>query len=284
MPGPISPISGVSGVVQQGYTAQPFADALKRHGGVSDPLHGEIGEQDKPYPWQEFAGPLSRYSPEDAILGIGPEFLTLDSGQVAQDPTGDYTPYGPGLHAGPRVRGFRQDRGPEGTADFLWQSAEAHGTRTNAAEKAKASSNPLQDRWTRFWNIVRGEDLIEPNSHQTGMSAFGVGTNDRTSNPFHKENIYGLHASHRMRRYATGSIPGNYQWMRPGGRPMHKTVAGPARPAFGEGPFSGDNPGDSFNTYGAILAASPTDYVSPPQPFTVPQTQEYVPSNEVPLW
>jgi hypothetical protein len=56
-------------------------------------------------------------------------------------------------------------------------------------------------------------------------------------------------------------------WMTPTGRPLMKTLPGPARPAIGENsPFTGQDLGASFSYNGAILQNVPTEYVAPPQP------------------
>jgi hypothetical protein len=70
------------------------------------------------------------------------------------------------------------------------------------------------------------------------------------------------------RRYAAGHLPGNYMWMRPQGRPLFKTLAGPARPAIGnESPFAGDDLGFAFSyDTGAVLQSTPQEYVPPPSP------------------
>jgi hypothetical protein len=176
------------------------------------------------------------------------------------------------------------DRGPEGNARVLRQSAEAHAVNTNASAEAYASSNPLQDHWTGFWNTVLGEDIVAEGSNQVAFQANGFGVNDRTSNPFRKINPYGLNSSHRMRRYAVGSIPGNYQWMRPGGRPMVKTLAGPARPATGEGPFYGQDIGRDYGIQGAVLMDPATEYQAPPQPYVTPTTQGMESAPVIELW
>jgi hypothetical protein len=97
-------------------------------------------------------------------------------------------------------------------------------------------------------------------------SGFMWGTRDRVQS-MARQNEFGFDSSHRHRRYADAPIPGNYMWLRPGGRPLQKTLAGPARPAIGpESPFSGDDLGFTFGIDGAVLQNVPTEYVSPAQP------------------
>jgi len=87
-----------------------------------------------------------------------------------------------------------------------------------------------------------------------------------------------------MRRFATGSIPGNYMWLKPGGRPLYKTMAGPARPAVGENsPFAGQDPTLAFGTLGGILTDLPAEYEAPPQP-ALAQAMPDVSVPEIGLW
>lgn len=279
MAGP-TPVTGLPRFIAH---IQPEAPPEKVHGGPADPLHGHFGEQAQPYPWEEFAGPHGPYGPaENELLSDLPESQTFAAGTVGQDPTGDLTPYH--THAGPNIRGMEMDRGPEGNARVLQMSALAHGVKTGASRKAFASSNPLEDHWTGFYNPVEGETILNPGNGQVGFQANGFGVNDRTSNPFRKINPFGLNTAHRMRRYATGSIPGNYMWMRPGGRPMVKTVAGPARPATGEGPFYGQDMTRDYGVQGAILMDPATEYQAPPQPYVTPTTQGIESAPAIELW
>jgi hypothetical protein len=268
MAGP-QPITGMSRFVA---TIGPEAPPEKMHGGPVKKAHSSPGEQAQPYPWEEFAGPHGPYGPaENELLSDLPESQTFAAGTVNQDPSGDLTPYR--THAGPNIRGMEMDRGPDGNARVLIQSAIAHGVKTGAARKGIQSSNPLEDQWTGFYNSVPGDDQLPAVPGQVGNQAAGFGVNDHTSNAYAKRNTFGLHASHRYRRYATGSIPGNYMWMRPGGRMMSKTVAGPARPAIGEGPFYGQDMTRDYGIQGVILMDPSTEYVAPPQPYVTPATQ-----------
>jgi hypothetical protein len=105
---------------------------------------------------------------------------------------------------------------------------------------------------------------------QVKNSAGGFGSTDRTGNP-DGVNGYGFQNAHLHRRYATGSVPGNYMWMKPGGRPMVKTTPGPARPPIGDAsPFTGQDLTLSFSTQGAVLANPAGDYEAPPDPYVAP--------------
>jgi hypothetical protein len=273
----------ITGMQRFRAVIQPEAPPESVHGGPSNPLHGHFGEQSQPYPWEEFAGPHGPYGPaENELLSDLPESQTFAAGNITQDPSGDQTPYH--SHAGPMIKGMEMDRGPQGNARVLAQSAQAHAVRTRAALKGIQSSNPLQDHWNGFWNTVEGETILPEVGGQVAYQANGFGVNDRTSNPYHKTNPYGLNASHRMRRYAIGSIPGNYQWMKPGGRPMIKTLAGPSRPATGEGPFSGQDPTQSYGIQGVVLQDPATEYSAPPQPYVTPTTQGQMSAPAIELW
>jgi hypothetical protein len=201
---------------------------------------------------------------------------------MSQDPQGDQTPYR--THAGPRISGMEMDRGPDGNARVLQQSAEAHAVKTNAGARGVRTLPALEDQWNGFWNSVPGDDILPPVPGQVSTVVAGFGVNDRTSNSYAKRNEFGLNMSHRMRRYAAGSVPGNYMWMKPGGRPMVKTSAGPARPASGMGPFQGDDIGQSFGLQGAVLMDPATEYVAPPQVNVVPATQSYSVPDPIELW
>ena len=97
------------------------------------------------------------------------------------------------------------------------------------------------------------------------------------SNTYAKRNQYGFDSAHMRRRYAMSSIPGNFMWMRPKGRPMHRNLPGPARPPIGiDSPFTGDDLGVTFGyDTGAILMDQPQEYVPPPSPNVASQTPTY---------
>lgn len=264
----------IAGVQGFRTVRQPFADAATMQGGTADPLHGQFGEQTQPYPWQEFAGKIGPFGPEIGLLADEPESQTLAAGNMTQSQILDKTPYR--THAGPHIdQPKTDDRLPDGNADYLQRSYDAHSVRTNAPAFPRASSNPQQDSWQGFYSVVPGGDMTTNTNKdgQVGPQAFGFGVNDHVSNDFPKVNAYGYNMAHRHRRYATGSVPGNYMWLKPAGRPLSKTLAGPARPAIGLGPFQGDNPMATFSQHGAILSDPATSYVSPPQPYVTPATE-----------
>jgi hypothetical protein len=257
----VQPVSGHGPNVR--LVVMPYAPPQQMHGGPVKQFHSDPGEQAEPYPWEEWAGPRGPWGPAEADLISQPiEGSTLAAGIMAQDAFGDQTPYR--THGGPTIRGMETSPDPENNARVLMQSYEAHSVNTGASRKARQSSNPLEDQWQGFWSIVPGEHQLPPVPGQVSAQSGGFGANDYVNNAYHKQNPYGLDSSHRHRRYATGSIPGNYMWMRPGGRPMVKTLAGPARPPVGVGPFYGQDPTEAYGIEGAILMRPASEYAAPP--------------------
>lgn len=265
MPGPPQ-LTGIIGF----SNAKPEATPEQIHGGPANPYHELVGEQAVPYPWEAWAGSwgppkAGPFGAENELLGDLPESMTFQAGQLGQDPTGDQTPYR--THAAPNIRGFRTTTSPEDSAERLIESAQVHAVKTNASAgfQYDPTLHAQNDTWQEFYNPVPGEDNLPAVTGIVSAQAGGFGANDHRSNAYAKVNQYNFASSHRYRRYATGSVPGNYMWMQPGQRPMIKTLPGPARPAVGPGPFQGDNIGDTFGLQGAILQQGPTEYVSPPQ-------------------
>lgn len=265
MPGPPQ-LTGIFGYTNKAPEATPE----EVHGGPANPYHELVGEQAEPYPWLAWGGAwgpqqVGPLGAENELLGDEPESMTFQAGYLDQDPTADETPCRG--HGAPVIRGVNTTTSPEDQARRLAQSAAAHAVNTGASRTFQYSPtlHAQNDQWNEFYNPVPGEEQYPPVDARVSMQSFGFGTNDHRSNPMAKVNSYDFATSHRYRRYAAGSIPGNYMWMRPGQRPMVKGLPGPARPAVGPGPFQGDDIGATFGLHGAILQATPTEYVSPPQ-------------------
>jgi len=128
----------------------------------------------------------------------------------------------------------------------------------------------VQDDWEELLETNPGHSDQVPIPGQLMSSSYGYGTRDRVQS-MARQNEFGFDSAHMHRRYATGPIPGNTMWMRPGGRPMRKTLAGPARPAIGpSSPFAGQNLGFNFNPDGAVLQNVPSEYQPPPNPTLQP--------------
>jgi hypothetical protein len=262
-------VNGITGFVNSNPEAPPF----EQQGGPADPLHGNLGEQASPYPWQNV--PMGPYpgsiDPLPGIVGDYPD--TIAAGQLADDPTADQTPAynaAPYPNEGPSSANAEQldVRGrAEGSTRQLLQSAWVHAHNTGASLKKLFyfTYGSKQDQWNDFYNEVPGNDIVPDVPGSVSYQSNGFGVNDHVSNAFHKANAYGFNTSHRHRRYAAGSIPGNTMWMKPGGRPMVRSFTN-LHNFPTSGAFAGDDPGATFGYQGAILEDIPGEYVAPPQP------------------
>lgn len=272
----VQPLSGLQTLAGQQRVIEENAQATpeQRSGNPADPRHGSWGEQAAPYPWQSSLGMGSTHGPyglENGLLDDDYWLSPLPAGDRNQDPTMDRTPYL--THGGPNPRGILSgptpSDGPDAIADQLQQSMALHGIRTNAGVRALVPPQALgvqNDEWTDFYVYNEGDTRLQPMSRQQMSSSFMFGSRDRTQS-FARQNEHGFDTAHMHRRWATGSIPGNSYWMRPGGRVLVKNIPTVARPAIGEdSPFTGDDIFADFNPSGAILMATPSEYVPPPQP------------------
>lgn len=244
----------------------------QRSGGPADQRHGNWGEQAAPYPWESslsLGGSHGPYGPENQLLG-DEWWLTTPAGQESDDITFDRTP---SKRAGPFPKGVASGPVPGATpddiAEQLRQSAAIHSIQTGAGLKALYPVQGLgvqQDEWQEIWYVDPGNSDLVQVPNQMKSSGFLWGTTDRTQS-FAHQNDHGFGSKHMKRRFATGSIPGNTDWMRPGGRPLQKSLPGPSRPPIGvDSPFHGDDLGAAFGVQGAVLQNMPTEYVPPPQP------------------
>jgi hypothetical protein len=277
VPGPTA-LTGLQGFVQ----STPELTPQEQQGGIVNAAHGlAFWEQPSPYPWEsnmagmgsDAAAPIAPY------VGVGHLDDSLPAGHITQDPVGDYAPYR--THAAPHpvmlsgAYGMENQRpnGPGGSSDYLEQSDAVHSVDMNSSAmwEVGPAADPLQDDWTAFYDVERGQsNLTQPTPQMmSGGAPGGFGSRGRETT-YARQNEYGFDSAHMHRRYATGSIPGNYMWMKPGGRPMVKTLPGPARPATGaNSPFSGQDTGVGYypsGNIGGILADPATEYVAPPTP------------------
>lgn len=277
-------LTGLSAIA--GYQTRIDADAQatpeERSGGTADPRHGTIVREGKPYAW-ETPGPVGQQGPdgpENQMLG-DESWFWFPGGDYADDPAMDLTP---SHRAGPWPKGVASGavpgEGPDDISEQLRQSAIIHGIDTNAGARTLRTLPPLNDTWEGFDQTNPGHSDLMPLPKQAMSSGFMWGTTDRTQS-MARQNGHGFDSAHQDRRWATGAIPGNTMWMRPGGRPLAKTLAGPARPAIGPGsPFAGQNLGAAFSIDGAVLQNMPTEYAPPPQPTlanAMPASEDYSP-------
>lgn len=277
----------------RGFNApEPEATAEQVQGGPADPFHGQSGEAAQPYSWQSqlmnYTGMTGPQGPENQLLGNTAELEGLPEGQLGHDKYADLTPYRG--HAAPTTVTLS---GPlpsqyDAINEQLVQAAEIRGTDLGASRSKTLDTlgDVVQDHWNQIWDVSESPELYPAGEkYASGISLFGFANNDRPVNPFRKMNSYGFQYGHHHRRYAAGSIPGNYMWMRPGSRPQIKSLPGPARPAVGkDSPFEGDDLGQSFGIHGAVLVQVPTEYQPPPSPQLAAPISYDEPAPGVPLW
>lgn len=272
-----SPLTGLSALA--GYQVQIDADSQatpeERMGGTADPAHGQYLAEPSIPRGSRIGPPHGPFGPENQLLSD--EFWFMEGGgQPDQDPDFDYTP---NTHAGPWPKGILSgantgDVGPDATASRLAQSYALHSLDKNAKARLQTDrAFALNDEWQTVEQLNPGSDTLQEVPKQAKSGLAGWGTTDRRQS-MERQNEFGFDSAHQHRRFAVGSIPGNTMWMRPGGRPLVKSFAGPARPPIGENsPFTGQDLGQTFGIDGAVLQNVPTEYVPPAQPnLAVPVT------------
>ena len=258
-------LAGYQVVVDENSQATPE----ERMGGPANDAHADYLAQANIPRGSRMGTPVGPLGPENQLLSDSMWFFEA-GGSPDQDPNFDSTP---NTHAGPWPKGvasgpYLGDTGPDAMAARRAQSFELHSDGMNgAAHVVKDRDEALNDQWETVEQTNPGSsDLASGLPNQQRSSGYGWGWRDRSLS-LARQNDFGFDSSHQYRRFATGSIPGNYMWMKPGGRPMAKTLPGPARPAIGvDSPFAGQDLGESFSIDGAILQNTPTEYNPPPQP------------------
>lgn len=291
-------MEGLSGLTAiAGYQSTINADAQatpeQRLGNSADPRHDIPGEQAIPYPWQskstQAASMHGPYGPENQMLGDDWWFFE-SAGMPYENPMMDQTP---SRRAAPWPKGIASGAVPSGDpddiADQLAQSVVIHeaGRKYNAAIGMQRNLDAQQDQWDELSEVNSGDSGLQPLPRQAMSSGFMWGTRSR-EHSMARQNEFGFDSKHMHRRYATGPIPGNTMWLKPGGRPLAKSLPGPARPAVGaDSPFAGDNLGQAFSPNGAILQTVPPEYTAPPQPYlgnALTQTQQATGDDAVVEW
>jgi hypothetical protein len=260
--------------LQQITDDTPEATAEEIHGNPANEFHGHAGEEARPYSWesQQTQAGSHTVSPfesvDDEFYGI------LPAGTLGQDPTAETKPW---THAAPWPKDPIGDGSvhPGNTIRQVTVNAFlrsiVNGGKRNVYSPSLYANN---DSWQEIWEVdPNSTDLTEvPAQMRSGAAPGGRGHTDRTQSNA-RQNSYGFDSRHMHRRFATGHVPGNSLWMRPAGRPLVKSLPGPARPAIGQGsPFQGDNLGAAFSPDGAILTGPATEYTAPPQPYIAPVT------------
>jgi hypothetical protein len=276
----------------RGYNlGEPEAPPEQVHGRVVNPSHGVWGEQAQPYSWQSqlmnYSGHSGPYGSESAMYEDPTGYYGMPAGQLHEDPRADMVPYRG--HAAPTnvtLSGALPSQ-YDAINGQLVQGAENRGTDLGASRKDSLypGGDPRQDHWQEVWDVSVSPELYPVGQPWSDTAQFGIGVNDRITNPLKKVNAFGFDKGHHHRRFAIGSIPGNYMWLRPGGRPEIKSLPGPARPATGEdSPFTGDDLGASFGIQGAVLVQVPSEYQPPPSPQLSKPVNYDEPAPGIPIW
>jgi hypothetical protein len=273
-----------------GYTIDDDqATPEERSGNPADPRHGRVGEQAEPYSWESLQTPGAK-APRIVDDGLVAEnddatYWILGAGHTEELPAGDTAPW---THAGPWPSDPIGDGSvsPDNAIRQLQQNTHLRSQKVGPANPGilKPTDNPLNDAWQEIWEVEPGSDDIPEVSAQmkSAMAPGGRGSTDRRQSHA-KQNEFGFDSSHRHRRYAAGSIPGNYMYLRPAGRPLVKTIAGPAKPPIGaNSQFAGQDVGLAFGTAGAILQTPPNAYGGPPVPYVAPEIDTSLDTGEPP--
>lgn len=289
-------LSGLSGL--QGYeNATPEAPPEKLHGFPVDPRHSQPGEPTPP--GYEYRKPgLSRLVQPGSPTGLPRS--EPQPGMTGDDEWSDYTLPGgmpedlPNFdlaretRAAPWPKGYLNTTDPDQSVLNIQRMAEIHASDRGASlwQDYVPQMDAKQDNWLEIWEINPGAvDLVDVPNQIKGIAIGGFGQRDRTQS-FARQNEYGFDSKHQHRRYAQSPIPGNYMWLNPTGRPLIKSLPGPARPPIGQGsPFEGQDLGLAFAyDNGAILQNAPPEYIAPPQPNLAPPivSQDTVPT--IDLW
>lgn len=272
------PLQGLNGLSYSSYDPQPQASAEQMQGGTVDPGHSGIGPQPEPYPWQipqwgtEIMGP---YGTDSSLVPeyADPASFAAGSTQATEDLEYDYTPYQ--THAAPWPKNPYGDgsTSPDNTAMQLSQSAAIHAVRTNASGRSTyaQSLNPGNDEWVEYASATPGTSLQPQGVPQSvGTTVGGFGSRD-VVNSRAPQNEYGFNAAHLHHRVRTGGVEGNFMWMKPGARPLLRSLPGAMRlPVGAVSPFAGQNVQTAYAPGAGILTQTPPDYTPVPQPTTAP--------------
>lgn len=260
----LTAISGLQTIVDENSQATPE----ERMGGPADPAHANALAEPYIPRGAQLGTQHGPYGPENQLLSD--EYWFFEAGGIPdQDPTYDHTP---SHRAGPWPKGIASgpnlgDVNPDATAMRLEQSYRLHSVDTGAQSRIQVDkAYALNDTWETVEQNNPGSDTLAQIPRQAMSGVNGWGTRDRRQS-MALQNEFDFDTAHQHRRYATGSIPGNTMWMKPGGRPLVKSLAGPARPPIGvDSPFTGQDLGEAFSYDGAILQNVPSEYVPPPTP------------------
>lgn len=266
----LSPIGGITGL--RGWeNPTPEATPEQRSGDIADPRHAQLGEVAEPYPWEAFPGiGHGPYGPDNQLLGDSADaVLSLPASEVRDDPTMDQSPVR--SHAAPWPRGLPKSGDPNDVEQWRAEQTDIHASNLGASREAQEipTAEPVQDYWSAVDDTSPGvlfPQLQEVPGQIKSSGAGGWGSRDRVQS-YAEQNGYGFDSHHLFRRFAHGAIPGNYNWMTAGQRPLIKSIPGGAIiPVGADSPFAGQDPGQSYDAQGAALLVLPATYQVPPDP------------------
>lgn len=280
MPKALTGLQGLQGWVNP----KPEASASELHGGTVDPAHGDVTKAET-YPWEVMPGQsVGPYGLDNGLLGMDIVSYVPPAGKLGTDPTADLQPL---THAAPWPRGINQNPSdPDAVGEVLQESADIHSFAYGASRRSLYSPTelPTNDDWTDYVFTDPGSSNQVPIPQQVMTGSGGWGSTDRIQS-MQAQNEYGFDSAHRSRRWAEGSIPGNNDWMRPGGRPLVKSIPGGAINPTGKGsPFEGQDTTQSFDTQGSVLQVLPTDYSPSRVPSTASSYDPIQASPAISLW
>lgn len=261
------PLTGLTGLSPYSAVEAMPEESPEIKSGSADPRHGQ-GTLETVYPWQEPTTPGPVHGPYgiyNEILGYEPS--DLPAGNIYR---GIDLETQPDTHAAPVLRigiADSDEKNMDHSSWILGESDAIHGDEsTNAAGAYKnqpgtiAHSQPPLDAWI-YENA--GTSNLVPVPRQL-QSLRGL---DRVQG-MTVQNENGMDMGHESFRYPMPGVPGNYQWLQPGSRPM--LVDGLGRQTIGVGqdsPFEGQNPYPTYSADGAALGVPGTEYDAPPEAY-----------------
>jgi hypothetical protein len=279
----VAALVGVAGLPGAGPDRADVADV---QGGTADPRHAQPGElaPDR-RAWADgppgaMRGPygLPNWLP---LIGWDPVLYTAPAGELKDSPTADEQPL---TRAAPWPAGMPASEQPADNLPWLAQSAQLRSVGFGAERVDLWSDPPVQDTWLGYDTTGPGSSLQVPVPDQV-KSGPGWASRDRVQSNA-PQNAYTFDERHQHRRVAIGAIPGNYDWLEPGSRPLLSPVprVGTAVIASGaDSPFAGQVGGDAWSTHGALLRTLPGPYSPPPAP-AVAGPVEFAPVPSIGFW
>lgn len=279
MPSGVTGVTGVTGLPAWGPDE---ATAPERLGGPADPRHNEPGEIHPRYAWLDDPSlPHGPYGVENGLLGFEPILYTEPADVLGDNPRADLQPL---TRAAPWPKGVSQSEEPADVLPRLEQTNRARGVSFGAPRAQWLAMPAVQDEWLEYDVDGPGDSMQVPIPDQIKPGGGGgYGNRDRAQSNA-PQNSYGFGGRHGHRRVAAGSIPGNYDWMVPGSRPLMPTrVGGGIVPVGVDSPFYGQVAGDAWTAEGAELRDLPAAYAASPQPAQA-ATLEATPVPDIGFW